>query len=219
MALSLGPSVTVVTPKITSKLKTSTEAPSAKAISFLPPFLDGVSALAPASPLLMGRRESLSACFTALIFSLAFPALAAILEADDDEELLERVKNDRKKRLERQFIISSSAKETGYLQELVYKLGKVGKAIENTNFAEANLLLRPSTRDDWAKNVNIAFSKLTSTPEEKSEVESFNTSLASLISSVDKHEIESSRSAFVSSASAFEKWIELTGLVGLLKGL
>ncbi|KAL0315572.1 UNVERIFIED_CONTAM: Thylakoid lumenal protein, chloroplastic [Sesamum radiatum] len=40
-------------------------------------------------------------------------ANAAILEADDDEELLEKVKKDRKKRLERQGVISSSAKETG----------------------------------------------------------------------------------------------------------
>ena len=38
---------------------------------------------------------------------------AAILEADDDEELLEKVKRDRKRRLERQGVINSSKKETG----------------------------------------------------------------------------------------------------------
>lgn len=38
---------------------------------------------------------------------------AAILEADDDEELLEKVKRDRKKRLEKQGVINSSTKETG----------------------------------------------------------------------------------------------------------
>lgn len=42
-----------------------------------------------------------------------FEANAAILEADDDEELLERVKRDRKKRLERQGVINSSSQETG----------------------------------------------------------------------------------------------------------
>ncbi|MCI25479.1 thylakoid lumenal 16.5 kDa protein chloroplastic-like, partial [Trifolium medium] len=35
-----------------------------------------------------------------------------ILEADDDVELLEKVKKDRKKRLEKQGVISSSTKET-----------------------------------------------------------------------------------------------------------
>lgn len=40
-------------------------------------------------------------------------AKAAILEAEDDEELLEKVKRDRKKRLERQGAISSSNKEKG----------------------------------------------------------------------------------------------------------
>lgn len=38
---------------------------------------------------------------------------ALVLEAEDDLELLEKVKNDRKKRLERQGVINSSAAETG----------------------------------------------------------------------------------------------------------
>lgn len=40
-------------------------------------------------------------------------ANAAILEADEDQELLEKVKKDRKKRLERQGVIKSSNNETG----------------------------------------------------------------------------------------------------------
>lgn len=36
---------------------------------------------------------------------------------------------------------------------------------------------------------------------------------------VGKRDIESSKLAFVSSATALEKWISLTGLVGQLKGL
>lgn len=42
-------------------------------------------------------------------------ANAAILEADDDLELVEKVKKDRKKRLEKQGVISTSSKETGTL--------------------------------------------------------------------------------------------------------
>jgi hypothetical protein len=36
---------------------------------------------------------------------------------------------------------------------------------------------------------------------------------------VTRNDVESSKLAFVSSASAFQKWTALTGLVGQLKGL
>ncbi|KAK1264792.1 hypothetical protein QJS04_geneDACA016159 [Acorus gramineus] len=146
-------------------------------------------------------------------------AEAAILEADDDVELLERVKKDRQKRLERQGVISSSNKETGYLQELVYKLSKVAQAIEKNDLSTATSVLGTNTNSDWVKNINEALTKLSSTPEEMVEVDTFNSSLASLISSVNKKDIESSKLAFISSADALEKWIVLTGLVGTIKGL
>lgn len=169
----------------------------------------------------IGRRGALSLCVGAAIGGLSMPgsSRAAILEADDDEELLERVKKDREKRLQRQGVISSSNKETGSLQELIYKLSKVGQAIENNDFSAASSVLARSSKADWLQVVNTAFAKLSSSPEAKAEADTFNSSLASLISSVDKNDVESSRSAFVSSASALEKWVGLAGLVGELKGL
>ena len=66
------------------------------------------------------RRQSLAIYFSAFVLSLPGKGLfsdsnanAAILEADDDEELLEKVKKDRKKRIQRQEVINSSKKETG----------------------------------------------------------------------------------------------------------
>ncbi|KAI9071175.1 hypothetical protein K1719_046855 [Acacia pycnantha] len=68
--------------------------------------------------------------------------------------------------------------------------------------------------------------QLSSNPEEKDAVDIFNSSLATLISSgglhrlhVSKNDVESSKLAFVSSASAFEKWTTMTGLFEQLKGL
>ncbi|KAK8523537.1 hypothetical protein V6N13_113481 [Hibiscus sabdariffa] len=145
--------------------------------------------------------------------------IAAILEADDDEELLEKVKQDRKKRLERQGLIGSSSKEKGYLQDLVYKLSQIGQAIDNNDLTAASSVLGGSTDKEWLKNANVAFNKLSYSPEEKTQIETFNSSLASLISSVTKNDVESSKVAFVESASAFEKWTTLTGLTGQLKGL
>ncbi|KAE9601807.1 hypothetical protein Lalb_Chr13g0301741 [Lupinus albus] len=169
------------------------------------------------------KRALSISILTSFLFSLSgkgfFDANAAILEADDDVELLEKVKKDRKKRLERQGVISSSTKETGYLQDVVYKLSKVGEAIENNDLTKAGSVLGKGTDTDWVQKATTALTKLSSSPEEKSEVEAFNSSLASLISSVAQNDVESSKVAFVSSASAFEKWISLTGLVAQLKGL
>ncbi|CAF2034862.1 BnaA09g00880D [Brassica napus] len=146
-------------------------------------------------------------------------ANAAILEADDDEELLEKVKQDRKKRIERQAVLNSAVKEKGYLQDLVYNLSKVGQAIENNDLPAAGLVLGNGSDTEWVKTANLAFTKLSASPEESTEVETFNSSLASLVTSVNKNDLESSKLAFVSSASAFEKWSSLTGLLGQLKGI
>lgn len=169
-----------------------------------------------------GFALSLSSAFLLCLFGRPggnCGALAAVLEAEDDLELLEKVKQDRKKRIERQAIINSSKKETGYLQDLVYKLRKIGQAIDNNDLNTASSVLGSSTDTDWLKNANSAFSKLTSSPEEKAEVDVFNSSISELISSVAKKDMELSKIAFVSSASALEKWTALTGLVDKLKGL
>ncbi|KAL2978873.1 hypothetical protein AAZX31_13G142500, partial [Glycine max] len=178
-----------------------------------------VNRLATHTPILTKRGLSIS-FLTAFLVSLAGEdANAAILEADDDEERLEKVKRDRKKRLERQGVIKSSTKETGYLQDLVYKLSKVGKAIENSDLSTAASVFGSGTDTDWVQNANISLNKLSASAEEKTAVDTFNSSLASLISSVAGKDVESSKLAFVSSVSAFEKWSSLMGLVVQLKGL
>ncbi|XP_060210072.1 thylakoid lumenal 16.5 kDa protein, chloroplastic [Lycium barbarum] len=174
------------------------------------------------SPTVSKRSLSISVA-SSLLLSLTgngfFNANAAILEADEDDELMEKVKRDRKKRIERQVIIGSSSKEKGYLQDLVYKLSKVGQAIENNDLSVASSVLGQTTDVDWVQKVNSAFNKFSGSDEEKTEIDSFNSSLSSLVSSVTKNDIEGSKTAFVASASAFEKWSTLTGLIEELKGL
>ncbi|KAF8036518.1 hypothetical protein BT93_C2290 [Corymbia citriodora subsp. variegata] len=170
------------------------------------------------------RGLAISFVTTTFLFSLGGTqksggANAAILEAEDDVELLEKVKKDRKKRLEKQGIINSSKTEKGYLQDLVYKLSEVGQAIDNNDLPAASSVLGGSTETEWLRKANLALTKLTSSPEEKTEVDTFNSSVASLISSVTRNDIESSKVAFITSASAFERWTTLTGLVEVLKGL
>ncbi|XP_078427933.1 chloroplast thylakoid lumen protein [Wolffia australiana] len=166
-----------------------------------------------------GYLASAASCAAALALIGISPARAAILEADDDVELLEKVRQDRKKRLERQGVISSSARETGYLQTLVYQLSKVGRAIDENDFSAAGAILGAGAGADWVKNANAAFSKLSLSSEEKEQVDAFNSSLASLVTSVANKDAESSKEAFVTSASALEKWVISTGLVGEISGL
>ncbi|KAJ0265065.1 Thylakoid lumenal 16.5 kDa protein [Hirschfeldia incana] len=179
------------------------------------------------TPSLSWNRRELSLGFMSTFLAVGLvgndrrsrDANAAILEADDDEELLEKVKQDRKKRIERQAVLNSAVKEKGYLQDLVYNLSKVGQAIENNDLPAAGLVLGNGSDTEWVKTANLAFTKLSASPEENTEVETFNSSLASLVTSVNKNDLESSKLAFVSSASALEKWSSLTGLLGQLKGI
>ncbi|CAN6455155.1 unnamed protein product [Victoria cruziana] len=181
---------------------------SAETTTIRPAFFNGLS-----------RRHALLSLSSSLTLSIAGFSSAAILEADDDDELLERVKRDRKKRLEKQGVINSSKNETAYLQELVYKLSEVGQAIDSNDLSAAGAVLGPNTESEWIKNAGAAFNKLSSSSEEKSLVDTFTASLASLISSVAKQDVNSSKLAFVLSATALEKWTSSTGLAGQLKGL
>ncbi|CAN4094594.1 unnamed protein product [Withania somnifera] len=171
------------------------------------------------SPIVVSKRSLSISLASSLLLLLTGNANAAILEADEDDELMEKVKRDRKKRLERQGIINSSSKEKGYLQDLVYKLSKVGQAIVNNDLSAASSVIGQTTDADWVQKVNSAFNKFSGSDEEKTEVDSFNSSLSSLVSSVSKNDIEGSKTAFVASASAFEKWSTLTGFIEELKGL
>ncbi|KAL8497910.1 hypothetical protein ACS0TY_021309 [Phlomoides rotata] len=116
------------------------------------------------SPIVISRRSiSLNLTATAAALFNAFDrANAAILEADDDEELLEKVKKDRKKRLEMQGFINSSAKETAFLQDVVYKLSKIGQALEKDDLSTATSVLVSSKDTEWLKNVNSTLNKVTS---------------------------------------------------------
>lgn len=59
-------------------------------------------------------KRSLSINLSSIfLLTLTGNANAAILEADDDLELLEKVKQDRKKRIEKQTVLNSANKDKG----------------------------------------------------------------------------------------------------------
>jgi len=48
----------------------------------------------------------------------------------------------------------------GYLQDLVYKLSEVGKAIENNDLPKAASVFGSGTDTDWVQKANIALNKV-----------------------------------------------------------
>jgi hypothetical protein len=176
----------------------------------------------------LSRREAVRSVLvaaggvgTAALWSCWTPFMAsALLEADDDDALLEKVKEDKKKRIQRRAsAINSFKKETESVQAAVYKLSKAGQAIDGSDFSTATSVLGSTSDNDWIKDVKDALSKVSANSEERKEADVFSSALASLQSAVVKQDAESSKSAFVVSASALEKWSTLTGLSEQIKGL
>ena len=46
------------------------------------------------------------------------------------------------------------------MQDLIYKLSKVGQAIDKDDLPAASSVLGPSSDAQWVQNINVAFSKV-----------------------------------------------------------
>ncbi|GKD76196.1 thylakoid lumenal 16.5 kDa protein, chloroplastic, partial [Tanacetum coccineum] len=105
-------------------------------------------------PLISKRNLSISVASLFLGFLSENNANAAILEADDDLELLEKVKQDRKKRIEKR-------QRLEYLQDVIYKLSKVGQAIENNDLPSRSF---SPWSNHWLKKANATLTGPNSFP-------------------------------------------------------
>ncbi|CAM6104542.1 unnamed protein product [Calypogeia fissa] len=167
---------------------------------------------------LASRRDIVAGSISAISAGLfAFPALA-LLETDDDESLLEKVKEDRRKRIEKRGVVASFKSETESVQKAVYELSKAGQAIDGEDYGLATSVLG-STDDGWIKEVKAAIFKVSRNAEEEGEAANFSAALQELQSAVSEKNSELSKSAFVASANALEKWSSLTGFFDQIKGL
>ncbi|KAL9258335.1 Thylakoid lumenal 16.5 kDa protein, chloroplastic-like protein [Drosera capensis] len=94
--------------------------------------------------------------------------MAAILEADDDEELLEKmmrstVGDESVGPCIDIDLVSYShwlRERQAYLQDVIYKLSQVGQAIENNYLATASSVLGKSTETKWIQKAIAAFNKV-----------------------------------------------------------
>ncbi|KAJ7558404.1 hypothetical protein O6H91_04G037500 [Diphasiastrum complanatum] len=104
-----------------------------------------------------------------------------LLEADDDEALLEKVKVDRQKRLQKREALNSFKKETASVQNAVYNLSRVGEALDVSDYKTASSILGASSGDaEWVVQVKDALLKVSMSADEQVEADQFSSSLSSL---------------------------------------
>jgi hypothetical protein len=143
----------------------------------------------------------------------------ALLEADDDDSLLEKVKEDKRKRIQkRSTAINDFIKESGFVQTAVYKLSEAGQAIDGGDFSKATAVLAQQN-SDWIRDIQAALKKVSSSSDEVAVADTFRSSLTSLQAAVKSGDSNSSRTAFIASAEALDKWARLTGLAEKVVGL
>eukprot|EP00271_Cylindrocystis_brebissonii_P015067 TRINITY_DN37009_c0_g1_i1.p1 TRINITY_DN37009_c0_g1~~TRINITY_DN37009_c0_g1_i1.p1 ORF type:complete len:215 (-),score=39.64 TRINITY_DN37009_c0_g1_i1:460-1104(-) len=153
----------------------------------------------------------------AITFS-PLPSLA-LLDADEDELLLERVKRDRKSKILKRESLGSYKNEEASLQKAIFKLSYTGQAIDESDFARASVLLGSGPEGLWVAELGDAVKKVTSSAEEQEAANTLTTSIGALQSAVLKDDVDGAKGAFVTAADALELFAKLTGLAPELRGL
>jgi hypothetical protein len=167
----------------------------------------------------MSRRQAAYALVAGALVLPVAPMARALLEADDDDSLLEKVKEDKKKRIQkRSTAINEFVKESEFVQAAVYKLSEAGQAIDGGDFSKATSVLAQQN-SDWIRDIQAALDKVSSDSDEKAVASDFRSALSSLQAAVKSGDSSSSRTAFVASAEALDKWTRLTGLAEKVVGL
>lgn len=170
-------------------------------------------------------RTGLRRAIVGGLFTLPFVALPeskAILLDEDDEEMIERAKANRKARLAsqkettREFLKSEGLnnaqlnKELIPVQKAIYKLAKSGSQLEAGDVSGAAATLSGNWVSDF-KQATEAF------PSASADL--VLSSLSALQAAAASSNLKESKQEFVLVASALELWAEQAGVASSLKGL
>lgn len=142
----------------------------------------------------------------------------ALLETDDDEELLEKIKQGRKSKIQKRESLGTYKSEAASVQKAVYKLGFAGQALEDSDFATASVVLGSGSESGWTKDIADALAKVSSNAEEEEVARTFTSSLGSLQAAVLKDDVDGAKGAYVQTVTSLEKWTTLTGLLDEIQG-
>eukprot|EP01025_Chloroclados_australasicus_P022768 TRINITY_DN2333_c0_g4_i1.p1 TRINITY_DN2333_c0_g4~~TRINITY_DN2333_c0_g4_i1.p1 ORF type:complete len:229 (+),score=37.69 TRINITY_DN2333_c0_g4_i1:99-689(+) len=151
----------------------------------------------------------------------------ALIPDDDDEELVEKAKANRAKRLaedkeaQRRYVDTaglrdrSSEKTIVPVQNAVYKLAKAGEELEKDDGAAAAATLGES----WLSEFESAGTSLASTPETQGKLSSIVSGIKASASAASSGDLPTAKVAYVTAVGEIETWVIDTGIAGQLKGL
>ena len=183
-----------------------------------------VSCKAQATPL--DRRSALSALalFPAVFFA---PKALALIPDEEDEELVEKAKANRKSRLQqqrqttREFLSTeglkdvSDAKDLAPVQQAVFKLAECGSKLETGDVKAASASLSGA----WVNAFASASQGLSTTDGERDQAKQVSDALDALKAVAGKGDLKGTKKQFVAAVSSLEGWASGAGLASSLKGL
>jgi len=173
------------------------------------------------------RRQALSAGLLATGLSLLPSRAWALIPDEEDEELLERAKANRQKRLAaqkettRDFLREEGLKDKQLdselipVQKAVFQLAKSGSQLEAGDLKGASATLS----SNWVEEFKRATKVLDANDVEQERAAAIFDGISSLRDATSKGDVKGSKQNFVAVVSAVQDWAKSTGLAGDLKGL
>ena len=173
------------------------------------------------------RRQALLALTSVPMLSMmqALPALALIPD-DDDEEMVEKAKANRKKRLAGEkkaekafsrsegFVDNTTKKGIASVQIAVNSLAKAGEALASGNVNGASSVLSGA----WVSDFSEVVTALSIADDTKTAGGRLMDELKALQSAAGSGSLENAKKEYVDTVSALSEWVkkaELSGLKGL----
>eukprot|EP00878_Enallax_costatus_P002138 GHUV01002306.1.p1 GENE.GHUV01002306.1~~GHUV01002306.1.p1 ORF type:complete len:218 (+),score=65.23 GHUV01002306.1:62-715(+) len=174
----------------------------------------------------LSRRAALTASFLATA-PLFVPKAWALIPDEEDEELLERAKANRQKRLAaqkettREFLRLEGIKDKQLdtelipVQKAVYQLAKSGSQLEAGDLKGVSSTLSSG----WVEDFQRATVALDASDAEKAQATAIFDGITSLKASAGSGDLKGSKRQYVALVAAVEDWARSTGLSTNLKGL
>lgn len=174
----------------------------------------------------LSRRAALTASFMATA-PFFVPKAWALIPDEEDEEMLERAKANRQKRLAaqkettREFLRVEGIKDKQLdselipVQKAVYQLAKSGSQLESGDLKGVSSTLSSSWVDDFQR----ATVTLDASDAEKAQATAIFDGISGLKASANSGDLKGSKQKYVALVAAVEDWARGTGLAANLKGL
>lgn len=174
----------------------------------------------------MSRRAAFGLALLPSLLLVQSPALALIPD-EEDEELVEKAKANRRSRLAqqkattREFIQAEGLKNSQLdsqlipVQKAVSSLAKSGSQIESGDLRGASATLS----DAWAGEFEVAARSLSTSDAAKASVDAVFTGLSDTKSAAGAGDANATKKSFVTLVAALESWAADVGVAESLKGL